>query len=182
MDGSFLATLLTYLLTYLLTPWSGVLLEKQTGSQLVKKFPAFYGTRRFITAVTSARHLSLSWASSIQSIPPHPTSWWSILILSSHLRLGLPSGLFPSGFLTKTLYTPLLSSPHTCYMPLPSHSSWFYHPNNIGWGVQIMVPFVIKRIRLSFLFCYNNYFVLNFFHINLPCEPVRVAENRTECC
>jgi hypothetical protein len=23
---------------------------------------------------------------------PHPTTWWSILILSSHLRLGLPSG------------------------------------------------------------------------------------------
>ena len=41
--------------------------------------------------------------------PPHPTSWRSILILSSHLRLGLLSGLFPSGFPTKTLYTPLLS-------------------------------------------------------------------------
>ena len=53
-------TLLTYLLTYLLTPWSRVLLEKLTGSQLVKKFSAFYGTRRFITASTSARHLSLS--------------------------------------------------------------------------------------------------------------------------
>jgi hypothetical protein len=44
--------------TYLLTPWSRVLLEKLTGLQLVKKFPAFYGTRRFITALTSARHLS----------------------------------------------------------------------------------------------------------------------------
>jgi hypothetical protein len=48
------------ILTYLLTPWSRVLLEKLTGLQLVKKFPAFYGTRRFITALTSARHLSLS--------------------------------------------------------------------------------------------------------------------------
>ena len=73
---------LTYLLTYLHTPWSRVLLEKLTGSQLVKKFPAFYGTRRFITAFTSARHLSLSWASSIQSIHRHSTSWRSILIFS----------------------------------------------------------------------------------------------------
>ena len=101
--------LLTYLLTYLLTAWSRVLLEKLTGFQLVKKFPAFYGTRRFITAFTSARHLSLSWASSIQSIPPQPTSWRSSLILSSHLRLGHPTGLFPSCFPTKTLYIPLLS-------------------------------------------------------------------------
>jgi hypothetical protein len=53
-------THLTYLLTYFLTPWNTVLLEKQTGFQLVKKFSAFYGSRRFITAVTSFRHLSLS--------------------------------------------------------------------------------------------------------------------------
>jgi len=68
--------------------------------------PTLYGTRKFITTFTSARHLSVTWASSIWSIPPHPTSWRSILILYSHLRLGLPSGLFPSGFPTKTLYTP----------------------------------------------------------------------------
>ena len=88
---------------YLLTPWCRVLLEKLTGLQLVKKFPAFHGTRRFITALTRVRHLSLSWASPIQSIYPHPTSWRSILILLTHLRLGLPSGLFPCGFPTKIL-------------------------------------------------------------------------------
>ena len=97
--------LLTYLLTYLLH--GAVLLEKLTGLQLVKKFPAFHGTRRFITALTSVRHLSLSGASPIQSIYPHPSSWRSVLILSTHLRLGFPSGLFPSGFPTKTLYAPL---------------------------------------------------------------------------
>ena len=58
---------LPHLLAYLLPPWSRVLFEKLTGLQLVKKFPAFYGTQMFITAVTSFRHLSLSWASSIQS-------------------------------------------------------------------------------------------------------------------
>ena len=79
------------LLTYLLTPWCRVLLEKLTGLHLVKKFAAFHGTRRFITTFTSVRHMSLPWASPIQSIYPHPTSWRSILILSTHLRLGLPS-------------------------------------------------------------------------------------------
>jgi len=128
--------LLTYLFTYWLTLWSRVLLEKLSGFQLVKKFPALYENRRFITADTSARHLSLYWASSIQSIHPHPTSWRSVLILSSNLRLGLSSGLVPSGFPIKTLYTHLLS-PHTLYMSRPSHSSRFYHPNNVGWGVQI---------------------------------------------
>ena len=62
----------------------------------------------------SLPHLQVSatcpyWARSIQSMPSHLTSWRSIFILS-YPRLGLPSGLFPSGFLTKTLYTPLLSS------------------------------------------------------------------------
>jgi len=96
-------------ITYLLTPRCRVLLQKLTGLQLVKKFPAFHRTRRFITALTSVRHMSLSRASPILSIYPHPTSWRSILILSTQLRLGLPIGLFPSGFPTKTLYTPLSS-------------------------------------------------------------------------
>ena len=125
--------LIDYFLTYLITLCSRVLLEKLIGSQLVKKFPAFYGTWKFISEFTSACHLPLSWTRSIQSVPPHPSSWRSILILSSHLRLDLPSGLLPSAYPTKILYMPC--SPHTCYMHLPSYSSRFDHPG-ICYGVQ----------------------------------------------
>jgi len=55
----FLKKNVAILAPYLLTPWSRVLLEKLTGLQPVK-FPTFNGNRRFITALKSARHLSLS--------------------------------------------------------------------------------------------------------------------------
>jgi len=77
--------------------------------QLVKKLPEFYGTRKFITVLTSAPQLPPSSAYSIQSPQPLPTSWRPILILPSNLRLGLPSGLFPSGFPIRILCTPLPS-------------------------------------------------------------------------
>ena len=69
----------------------------------------------FITAFTSAHHLSLSWARSIQSTLSHPTSWRTILILSSHLCRGLTRGLCYSGLPTITLYPPFLHA--TC----PTH-------------------------------------------------------------
>ena len=43
-------------------------------------------------------------------LTPHPSSWRSFLILSYPLRLVLPSYHFPSGFPTKALCTPLLST------------------------------------------------------------------------
>jgi hypothetical protein len=88
-----------------LTPWSWALLERSLVVRTLDSFPAFYGTRRFSTEFTRALHLSLSWARPIQSTSPHPTSRRSILILSIHLRLGLPSGLFPSGIIQ--LYDPM---------------------------------------------------------------------------
>jgi hypothetical protein len=82
------------------TPLSWALLKKPPLVQLFKKSPTLYGTRRFIIAFNRARHWSLSWARSIQSIPPHASSLRYILILTSYLLLGLPIDVFP----TITLY------------------------------------------------------------------------------
>jgi hypothetical protein len=61
---------------------------------LLKEFPAFYGSHRFITVSRRGRQWSLSWARFIPSILSHPHFSGFILILTSHLRLGLSSGHF----------------------------------------------------------------------------------------
>jgi len=111
-------TTTTMMMMMIVTPLRRTLPEKLKGLQPDTKFPAFYGTRRFITALTGARHRYLPLARSIQSMPPHPTSWRSSLILSSYLGLGLPNGIFLSDFPTKTPNAFLLTPLHaTC----PAH-------------------------------------------------------------
>ena len=97
-------------------------------------------------------YLSLSCARSIQCIPPHPTSWRSILILSSHLCLGLLSDLLPSDFPTKTLYTPL-PSPYALHAPPISFfsilSSEQYLVNGTDHRAHYTVPSVPLLPRSS---------------------------------
>ena len=75
----------------------------------MRKFSAFYRPWRFITVFTTAHHFSLSWARSIHSTTSQPIYLISILVLLSHLSLGVQIGLFLLGFLTKNLHAPLLS-------------------------------------------------------------------------
>ena len=135
---------LSILLTYLLTQWCRFLLEKLTGSQLVKNFPAFHGTRKFITALTNVRHfpilgqpntvhITTSHLLEIHPYITHPSTprspQWS------------PSLRFPH---QNPTHPPLLA--HTRHMPSPSHSSRFYHPHKI-------FSITVNRLKVDSLFC-----------------------------
>jgi hypothetical protein len=117
---------------YLLTPRSRVLLEKLTGLQLVKKFPLFYGTRRFLTAFTSVPILS-------QLDPVHTPTFHFLKIHFNIILSSTPRSPQRTLSLRFPHQNPVYASllPHTRYMPSSIHSSRFYHPKNIGWVQNI---------------------------------------------
>ena len=128
--------LLSTLLTYLLTSWSVVLFEKQTSSQLVKNSPHF---------MELEGSLPPSLVSSTCPYPepdrssPCPTSHF-LKIRINIVLTSMPGSSKWSLSLRSPHQNPVYTSPlpHTCYIPQPFHSSRFYHPNNIGWVVQII--------------------------------------------
>jgi hypothetical protein len=63
--------------------------------------------------------------------------------LSTHLHLGLPSGLFS---LWLSHQYPICISPHSCYMPCPSHPPWHGHSNYNWRRVQVMKLYFLKHL------------------------------------
>jgi hypothetical protein len=84
----------------ILTQWSWTILERPLVWQLLNKFPASHGARRFITVFTRTVHWIQFGARSIQYIPPNHLYFYKIYLNIIYLRLGLNNGLFPSGFPT----------------------------------------------------------------------------------
>jgi hypothetical protein len=112
---------------------------------------------------TRTRQLFLSLASSVLSKPTHNISLRSILIDSSQLCLGLPSGDYPR-----------FSHQGVCHLPQASHFSCQYHPPWLGhpdswWRVKIMKIIIIQFSSVS---CYfpllrRNVFLSHSFQNNV---------------
>jgi len=119
------------LLTYLLTPWSRVFLEKLTIFQLVKKFFRISRNRKV--------HYRIHKCPEPVPILSHPDPIHSLTsyFLKIQLNIIIPStpgspkwSLSLSFPHQNVVYASPLT--HTRYMSRQSHSSRFYHPNNIG--------------------------------------------------
>ena len=132
-------------LTYLLTAWSRVLLEKLTGFAANQEIPCILWNPK-VHHHTHKRPPPVPILSQLHPVPTTPSHFPKI-----HLNIILPSTSwspqwslslrFPHQNLAHT--SPFL---HMCNMPCLSHSSRFYHPQNIGWTVQI-IKFLIMHIK-----------------------------------
>jgi hypothetical protein len=121
-------------------------------------------------------------------MPPHPTSWRSILILSSHLHLVPPSGLFPSCFPTKFLYKPLLSPIRTT---CPTHLNLLYL---INWTILGEEYISLSSSLCSFLHSplkvgplavphlKQMYLIITSTHYVSTCRKSVCRYMATDCC
>jgi hypothetical protein len=123
---------------YTTTSWSRAFLEKL----LLWKPKDHYRTWNSPSSVPVQHQISPGYAL-------HPTSWRPILILSPCL------GPRPSKWSLSLRFphqNPVRTSlSHTYYIPRPSHSSWFDHPNNIWCGVQATQLLIMHSSPLNFV-------------------------------
>jgi hypothetical protein len=126
-----------------LIPWKWVL-------------PKFYGPRKFIAIFIRALHWSRSWARSIHSIPAHPISLRSVLLLSLHPVTILPSGLFPSVL------------PPESYMHFSSplrqpHPPWLDY-SNTSKNIQLLTTKSVRSKSLWRWYISTNIMFLDTIH------------------
>jgi hypothetical protein len=106
-----------------------ILEQSPSSTAAVRNLFTFFEIRKFIPGFAT---VTCPYSEPEQSSPHLPNRFrMIILLLTSRLRLDLPSGLVLSGFPTN--FSLLL----TCYMSRPSHFSLFYYKNNILRGYSV---------------------------------------------
>ena len=117
------------------------------GFTLLKKFHTFVDLEGSLLC-TRTLHWPQFWVRWIHITPSHYVHLRSSYILSSHLCLGLPGSLCPSG-LWPAVCTKLWSVPCMTHS-LPFHCFWFQYPNKVRLRVQVIEVLVVK---FSQFFC-----------------------------
>jgi hypothetical protein len=119
--------------------WKSPLPDRPPVQQLLKNFQLLYETLSLYSELITALHWCLSHARSIGGTSSY---LGSILILSSQLRLDLPSGLLLSAITTKILHS--LHFLHANYMPNSSHPTQLHHFNYTRRRIQITKLLVMQ--------------------------------------
>jgi hypothetical protein len=131
-----------------LTPWSRVLFW-EADSHSASQFPIFHGSRRLSLCSQNTATDRYSGPKLIKSTTLQPLFVKFMLVLSSHLLLRLPSGLFPAGFPTKYC----ISHPsHARYIRRLSNSRWLYKSKNTWRSVQVMKLLIMQSSPASHRF------------------------------
>jgi hypothetical protein len=113
-------------------------------------------------------HSLMCWQ---ESVTFHPISLRFNVILSSHLRLGLPNWLVLSSFATMSfLY--IFHLFHACYMSRSPHRPLFDH-FNICWSVQVMKFLIMQYSPTSRYFLLGpNIFLRTLFSDTIYVLPL----------